>query len=49
MKDREKSVEKTENLEQSRSRERGADAPRDLEPSPNQRTVQPSDRTRKSP
>jgi hypothetical protein len=59
MKDKADSVEKTENLAQRQSRERArkversrdlpSDGRKDLDPSPNQRTVQPSDRTRKSP
>ena len=58
MKDRDDSVEETENMEQKQSRERARkversrdaanDNRRDLDPSPNQRTVQPSDRTRKT-
>lgn len=58
MKDRKKTIEETENLDQGQSRdrahqvERSRDSPangrKDLEPSPNQRTVQPSNRTRKS-
>jgi hypothetical protein len=58
VKDRDKSIEETENLDQKHSREqarkveRSRDGPddgrKDLDPSPDQRTVQPSDRTRKS-
>jgi hypothetical protein len=58
VKERENSIEETENLDQKRSRERarqversrddGAEGRKDLDPSPNQRTVQPSNRTRKS-
>jgi hypothetical protein len=58
VKDRKNSTEETENLEQKQSRERARKVERsrdsrsgdrkDLDPSPNQRTVQPSDRTRKS-
>jgi hypothetical protein len=58
MKDRDESIEETENMEQKQSRERARkvernrdttdDDRRDLDPSPNQRTVQPSDRTRKT-
>ena len=58
MKDRGDSIEETENMEQQqsrerarkveRSRDRNRDERRDLDPSPNQRTVQPSDRTRKT-
>jgi len=52
------SVEETENMYQrqsrekarrvERSRDRHPDDRRDLDPSPSQRVVQPSDRTRKS-
>jgi hypothetical protein len=58
VKDRKNTTEETENLEQKQSRERARKVERsrdgrsgdrkDLDPSPNQRTVQPSDRTRKS-
>jgi hypothetical protein len=58
MKDRDDSIEETENMEQKQSRQRARkversrdatnDDRRDLDPSPNQRTVQPSDRTRKT-
>ena len=58
MPDHDKSVEETENMDQKQSRERARkversrdrqpDDRKDLEPSPNQRTVQPSERTRKS-
>ena len=58
MKDRNDDIEDTENLEQRQSRERARQVdkgrirkPGDrkgLDPSPNQRTVQPSERTRKS-
>jgi hypothetical protein len=51
-------VEETENLEQRQSRERAREVERsrdrkpavrkDLDPSPNQRTVQPSERTRRT-
>jgi hypothetical protein len=54
-KDKDKdSVEETENMYQRQSREkarkveRSRDDRRDLDPSPSQRVVQPSDRTRKS-
>lgn len=57
MKERQESIEETENLDQKQSRERARkversrdghpDGRKDLDPSPNQRTVQPSDRTRK--
>jgi hypothetical protein len=58
-KDKDKdSVEETENMYQrqsrekarkvERSRDRHPDDRRDLDPSPSQRVVQPSDRTRKS-
>lgn len=59
MKDRNNGVEESENLDQGQSRERArkversrdrpAEDRKDLDPSPNQRTVQPSDKTRKSP
>ena len=48
------SAEETENMYQRQSREkarkveRSRDDRRDLDPSPSQRVVQPSDRTRKS-
>jgi hypothetical protein len=51
------SVEETENMYQRQSREKarkversrdGPDDRRDLEPSPSQRVVQPSDKTRQS-
>ena len=58
MKDRNDEIEDTENLEQRQSRERARKVEKgrsrkpgdrkDLDPSPNQRTVQPSERTRKS-
>ena len=58
MKDRNDEIEDTENLEQRESRERARKVEKgrirkpgdrkDLDPSPNQRTVQPSERTRKS-
>jgi len=58
MKERDDSIKETENMEQKQSRERARkversrdatnDDRRDLDPSPNQRTVQPSDRTRKT-
>ena len=58
MKHRDDSVEETDNMEQKQSRERARkversrdaanDNRRDLDPSPNQRTVQPSDRTRQT-
>jgi hypothetical protein len=58
VKERKNSIEESENLEQKQSRERARKVERsrdgrsvdrkDLDPSPNQRTVQPSDRTRKS-
>jgi hypothetical protein len=57
VKDRDDRIEETENLDQKQSRERARkversrdgrpDGRKDLDPSPNQRTVQPSDRTRK--
>lgn len=55
MKDRDKAIEKTENLHHKQARERAREVERgrrgtgrrkDLEPSPGPRTVQPSDRTR---
>jgi hypothetical protein len=59
MEDRGDSIEETENMEQQQSRERARKVERsrdtkpgerrDLDPSPNQRTVQPSDRTRQTP
>ncbi|HEU4517646.1 MAG TPA: hypothetical protein VFR77_10115 [Steroidobacteraceae bacterium] len=58
MKDRNDSIEETENLDQRQSRERARKVEKsrrekpadrkDLDPSPNQRTVQPSNRTRRS-
>ena len=51
VKDRNDHIEETENLEQRQSRERARKVEKDrkdLDPSPNQRTVQPSERTRKS-
>ena len=58
MKDRNDDIEETESLEQRQSRERACkvekgrirkpDERQDLDPSPNQRTVQPSARTRRS-
>ena len=58
MKDRNDEIEDTENLEQRQSRARARKVEKgrirksgdrkDLDPSPNQRTVQPSERTRKS-
>ena len=58
MRDRGDTIEETENIEQQQSRERARTAERsrdtkpgdrrDLDPSPNQRTVQPSDRTRQT-
>ena len=57
-KDSKDSVEETENMYQQESREKArkversrdkeSDDRRDLEPSPSQRVVQPSDKTRKS-
>ena len=60
MTDRKDTVEETENMYQresrvrekarkvERSRDKESDDRRDLDPSPSQRVVQPSDRTRKS-
>ncbi len=54
MKDRDKTIEETENLPHKQARERAREVERgrrgtggkDLDPSPGPRTVQPSDRTR---
>jgi len=58
MTDRKDKVEETENMYQresrekarkvERSRDKASNDRRDLDPSPSQRVVQPSDRTRKS-
>ena len=58
MKSRNDSIEETENIEQRQSRERARKVrkaerrkpgdSRDLDASPNQRTVQPSNRTRRT-
>ena len=58
MREHDKRVQETENMDQKqsreqarkveRSRDRQPDDHKDLDPSPNQRTVQPSERTRKS-